>query len=168
MDLICFMCKSHTNININLVKLKVSKGLDFIHGRGIAHLDVKPDNMYRSNNGVYKLGDFGCSAKFTSKEGVEGGDHRYMPAVGGDRRYMPAEILNGGSSCEHLDKVDIFSLGASTYELVRGEELPREGVEFDRLRVGNLDLPPKCPDELGRLIKVYITPLVIYPWICLV
>ncbi|TKW06524.1 hypothetical protein SEVIR_7G245950v4 [Setaria viridis] len=118
---------------------QVSKGLDFIHGGGIAHLDVKPDNMYRSNNGVYKLGDFGC-AEFTSiiKEGVEGGD----------RRYMPAEILNGGR-CEHLDKVDIFSLGASTYELVRGQELPREGDEFNKLRMGNLDLPPKSQTSLG-------------------
>lgn len=140
--LFILITKKEMNVNINPVKLKVSNVLDFIHRQGIAHLDVKPDNMYHSND-VYKLGDFGCAEFTSNEEAVEGGD----------RRYMPAEILKG-DRCEHLDKVDVFSLGISTYELTSGKKLPREGDEFDSLREGNLDLSLKFPDDLGRLIKV--------------
>jgi len=39
---------------------QVACALQFIHEKGIAHLDVKPENIY-VKNGVYKLGDFGCA-----------------------------------------------------------------------------------------------------------
>ncbi|RWW29451.1 hypothetical protein GW17_00006031 [Ensete ventricosum] len=100
-----------------------------MHERGIAHLDVKPENIY-VKNGVYKLGDFGC-ATLTDKS---------LPIEEGDARYMPQEMLN--DKYEHLDKVDIFSLGASVYELVKGSPLPDSGPQFSNLREGKIPLLP--------------------------
>ncbi|GMH25991.1 hypothetical protein Nepgr_027834 [Nepenthes gracilis] len=68
---IAFLCSS-----------QIAKALEFVHERGIAHLDVKPDNIYLKN-GVYKLGDFGCDLLDAS-----------LPIDEGDARYMPQEILN--------------------------------------------------------------------------
>ncbi len=41
---------------------QVSKGLAYLHGQWkIAHLDVKPENMYTTGTGIYKLGDLGLA-----------------------------------------------------------------------------------------------------------
>ncbi|XP_030543209.1 wee1-like protein kinase [Rhodamnia argentea] len=124
---------------------QLAKVLLFMHDRGIAHLDVKPDNIY-VNNGVYKLGDFGCAALLNSS----------LPVQEGDTRYMPHEILNG--KFDHLDKVDIFALGASVYELVTGSTLTKSGPQFLSLREGNLPLPPGHSLHFQDLLKVMMDP----------
>ncbi|KAG8370656.1 hypothetical protein BUALT_Bualt13G0005900 [Buddleja alternifolia] len=120
---------------------QIAKALQFIHGRGIAHLDLKPDNIY-VKNGVYKLGDFGCATLI----------NKSLPVEEGDARYMPQEILN--ENYDNLDKVDIFSLGASIYELVRGSPLPESGSHFLNLREGKLALLPGHSLQFQNLIKV--------------
>mmetsp|Transcript_14836 Transcript_14836/g.28711 ORF Transcript_14836/g.28711 Transcript_14836/m.28711 type:complete len:769 (+) Transcript_14836:582-2888(+) len=56
----------------------------------------------------------------------------------GDSRYMAREILN--EDYRQLTKGDIFSLGASLYEMVLGRELPANGPEWHEIRDGNLNL----------------------------
>lgn len=150
------MCISPINIKLNFVKMKICKGLGFIHERGIAHLDVKPDNIY-VRNGVYKLGDFGCATLIDRSLAIEDGDSRYMPP----------EMLN--DKYEHLDKVDIFSLGAAIYELIRGTQLPDSGPQFTSLREGKIALLPGCPMQFQSLIKVQhrVTCLSLLILICL-
>ncbi|KAK1292931.1 Wee1-like protein kinase [Acorus calamus] len=124
---------------------QIAKALQFMHERGIAHLDVKPDNIY-VKNGVYKLGDFGCATLLD----------RSLPIEEGDARYMPREILN--DTHEHLDKVDIFSLGATIYELVKGSALPESGPQFSNLREGKITLLPGYPMQIQSLLKVMMDP----------
>ncbi|KAK4492577.1 hypothetical protein RD792_003392 [Penstemon davidsonii] len=120
---------------------QIAKALQFIHERGIAHLDVKPENIY-VKSGVYKLGDFGCATLL----------NKTLPIEEGDARYMPQEILN--DNYDHLDKVDIFSLGAAIYELVRGSSLPESGPHFLNLREGKLPLLPSHSLPFQNLLKV--------------
>ncbi|KAL0370589.1 UNVERIFIED_CONTAM: Wee1-like protein kinase [Sesamum angustifolium] len=75
-----------------------------------------------------------------------------LPVEEGDARYMPQEILN--ENYDDLDKVDIFSLGASIYELVRGSPLPESGPHFLNLREGKLPLLPGHSLQFQNLIKV--------------
>ncbi|KAG2648361.1 hypothetical protein PVAP13_1NG033900, partial [Panicum virgatum] len=124
---------------------QICEGLDFIHERGVAHLDVKPDNIY-FRNGIYKLGDFGCATLINRSLAIEDGDSRYMPP----------EMLN--DKYEHLDKVDIFSLGATVYELIRGTPLPESGPHFTSLREGKISLLPGCPMQFQSLIKSMMDP----------
>jgi hypothetical protein len=139
--LILFMCTLVTILTVSFVNAKICKGLDFMHERGIAHLDVKPDNIY-VRNGIYKLGDFGCATLVNRSLAIEDGDSRYMPP----------EMLN--DKYEHLDKVDIFSLGAAVYELIRGTPLPESGSHFTSIREGKIALLPGCPMQFQSLIKV--------------
>ncbi|XP_058087181.1 wee1-like protein kinase isoform X2 [Magnolia sinica] len=124
---------------------QIAKALHFIHGCGIAHLDVKPDNIY-VKGGVYKLGDFGCATLID----------RSLPIEEGDARYMPQEILN--DKYEHLDKVDIFSLGAAIYELVKGSSLPESGPQFLNLREGKISLLPGHSMQFQNLLKAMVDP----------
>ncbi|KAL9686109.1 hypothetical protein QQ045_023564 [Rhodiola kirilowii] len=127
------------------VLYQVTRALQFIHGRGVAHLDVKPDNIY-VKNGVYKLGDFGCATLIDSSLTIEEGD----------ARYMPQEILN--DNYDQLNKVDIFSLGASMFELIRGSPLPESGPMFSNLREGKLPLLPGHSLHLQNLLKIMVDP----------
>ncbi|XP_019418128.1 PREDICTED: wee1-like protein kinase isoform X2 [Lupinus angustifolius] len=124
---------------------QVANALRFIHEKGIAHLDVKPDNIY-VKNGVYKLGDFGCATLLDNS----------LPIEEGDARYMPQEILN--ENYDHLDKVDIFSLGASIYELIRRLPLPDSGCHFLNLKEGKLRLLPGHSLQFQNLLKVMMDP----------
>lgn len=112
-----------------------------MHERGVAHLDVKPDNIY-VKNGVYKLGDFGCATLLDNS----------LPIEEGDARYMPPEILN--EKHDDLDKADIFSLGVAMYELIRGLPLPVEGPQTLNLKKGKLPLLPGHSLQLQNLLKV--------------
>jgi len=55
----------------------------------------------------------------------------------GDSRYMAPEILS--EEYDNLPKGDIFSLGASMYEMCLGRELPQNGTEWQEIRKGVLD-----------------------------
>ncbi|WCJ21377.1 hypothetical protein M5689_003535 [Euphorbia peplus] len=137
--------KGFTEGEVLEVLYQIAKALQFIHERGIAHLDVKPDNIY-VKNGVHKLGDFGCATLLNQS----------LPIEEGDARYMPQEILN--EIYDHLDKVDIFSLGAVIYELIRGSPLPQSGSQFFNLREGKLPLLPGHSLQFQNLLKVMIDP----------
>ncbi|KAJ0962797.1 hypothetical protein J5N97_027919 [Dioscorea zingiberensis] len=124
---------------------QIAKALQFMHEHGIAHMDVKPENIY-IKNGIYKLGDFGC-ATLTD---------RTLRIEEGDSRYMPLEMLN--DKYEHLDKVDIFSLGATIYELVKGSPLPDSGPQFSHLREGKISLLPGYSMQFQSLLKAMMDP----------
>lgn len=133
--------------------MQIAKALQFIHEKGIAHLDVKPDNIY-VKDGVYKLGDFGCATLLDKS----------LPIDEGDARYMPQEILN--ENYDDLDKVDIFSLGASMYELIKGSPLQESGPQFLSLRDGKLPLLPGHSVHIQKLLKVLNQLYELYLLVC--
>ena len=45
---------------INIAK-ETWQGLEFAHGRGIVHRDLKPGNVWLTNGGTAKIGDFGLA-----------------------------------------------------------------------------------------------------------
>lgn len=42
-------------------RAQMADALQHLHARAIAHLDVKPDNIYTTPAGAFKLGDFGLA-----------------------------------------------------------------------------------------------------------
>ena len=120
----------------------VASALAFAHDRGMAHMDIKPDNIFISKTG-FKLGDWGRAAPLN-------GERREAVAVDeGDARYLPPELLNDDFSA--LDRADVFSLGASIYELAIGTSLPSNGAEYRALRQG---LVPR--DACGDLAYAHV------------
>lgn len=99
--------------------------LAFLHRHEMVHLDIKPENIFIKND-QFKLGDFGLVSKSSSNDDVEEGDSRYMSL----------ELLSGDHS--DLTKSDIFSLGATLYEICRGHPLPLNGPEWQEMRHGQL------------------------------
>lgn len=87
------------------VTLSVIQALKFFHKIGKLHLDVRPENLFFSNDGFLKLADLG-----TLHDKVQYTD-------------LPADALNYASP-EFLDKksldfrTDIYSLGATVFHLL--------------------------------------------------
>jgi wee1-like protein kinase len=103
-----------------------------MHKRGIAHMDVKPDNIYVALDGTYRLGDLGLAA--SEEQMREGG----VEPVEGDGRYAAPEAVmclsQGG--CERLSPCDIYSLGACIFELCTGRAIDWSSQPFSSVREG--------------------------------
>ena len=79
---------------------------------GIVHRDIKPENIMVSNNGDYKLGDFGI-ARFM--------DHSTMATKIGTINYMAPEVYLGR---KYGHAADIYSLGLVLYWLLNNRRMP--------------------------------------------
>jgi len=85
--------------------------LHYAHGHGIIHRDIKPANLILSSDGRIMMADFGL-AKSANEHTVT-----VAGAILGTMRYMsPEQAMGGRLPVDH--RADIFSLGATMYELL--------------------------------------------------
>ena len=110
----------------------ISLALSVLHKNNIVHLDIKPENILLSQSNTYKLADFGLSRSISKSSNSD-------DITEGDARYMAQELLNEYYDLIDISKADIFSLGATLYELMIGESLPCNGTEWHDIRQGRLD-----------------------------
>ncbi|MCL1852994.1 MAG: protein kinase [Peptococcaceae bacterium] len=101
-----------------VVKLGIHmcKALELCAKKNIIHRDIKPDNIFISKHGDYKLGDFGIARQI----------ERTMSGLTkkGTYSYMAPEVYKGD---KYGPGVDIYSLGVVMYTLLnknRGPFLP--------------------------------------------
>ncbi|BAF10366.1 phosphoenolpyruvate carboxylase kinase 2 [Oryza sativa Japonica Group] len=115
---------------------QLASALASCHRRGVAHRDVKPDNLLFDGGGVLKLGDFGSAGWF--------GDGRPMTGLVGTPYYVAPEVVAGR---EYGEKVDVWSAGVVLYMMLSGT-LPFYGATaaevFQCVLRGNLRFPPRA------------------------
>ncbi|KAI4981307.1 hypothetical protein ZWY2020_021792 [Hordeum vulgare] len=107
------------------------------HRRGVAHRDVKPDNLlFDAATGALKLADFGSAEWF--------GDGRPMSGLVGTPYYVAPEVVAGR---EYGEKVDVWSAGVVLYMMLSGA-VPFYGATapeiFEAVLRGNLRFPPRA------------------------
>jgi serine/threonine protein kinase len=98
----------------------MAEALAHLHEHGIAHLDVKPDNIYTTPAGVLKLGDFGLATPLGG-----GGACTLAPDEGDSRRAIPLLII----PCTALSRTPNASRRAygATEHVLRTPAGPRPG-----------------------------------------
>ena len=130
-----------------LIAMDVARGLEFLHGRGIIHRDMKSLNVLLNANYRAKIGDFGM-VRLQSK-GIKTG-------MIGTAHWMAPEVL---MSCPTYDsKVDVYSFGIVLWELLTGD-LPYKDMNPAQVisAVISQQLRPPIPDDappkLAELIR---------------
>nr|HEX4314079.1 serine/threonine-protein kinase [Kofleriaceae bacterium] len=127
------------------IAIDVLRALEYAHGRGVVHRDMKPSNvLVRDHDQSATVMDFGIAKMTTSTK---------LTATGqtmGTVRYMSPEQVRGH---EVDPRTDLYSLGATLYESLVGET-PFDGATHFDIMTKHLSEPPKRPTGLGIPVPI--------------
>jgi eukaryotic-like serine/threonine-protein kinase len=91
----------------------VLAGLACAHQAGIAHRDVKPENVLLTSNGGVKVADFGLARSVAGAVQTRGG------MIIGTAAYLAPEQVTGGTSDA---RTDVYAAGIMLYEMLTGTQ----------------------------------------------
>jgi serine/threonine protein kinase len=142
---------------------QIGEALKQMHGLGILHCDIKPENVLVALNpgpqptssndgpGVLKIGDFGQSCSVSEGPQIKDGTE-------GDCSYMAPELLN--DKAEHTGAVDVFSTGLLLFEVASRQQLPQMGPVWHAFRNGGAAsyLEGHVPSEVQDIILAMLHP----------
>jgi len=130
---------------------QVLGALGYAHEHGVVHRDVKPANMMVTAGGVVKLMDFGIAKAASDRRLTMTG------TTMGLVYYMSPEQIKGLPTIDA--RSDIYSAGASLYEIVTGKK-PFDGdsqfsimaAHLEKTPVSPITLDPSLPQMLNDVI----------------
>lgn len=135
--------------------IDICAALEICQRYNIIHRDVKPENIFVSNLGNFKLGDFGI-ARQMEKTSVS-------MSMRGTSNYMAPEVYKGE---KYGSTVDIYSLGLVLYQFLNNNRMPfmppypkpmRYGdkEEANIKRMSGVELPAPCNAQ-GRIAEIVL------------
>lgn len=116
---------------------QLCRGLSHLHGRGLIHRDVSPDNVWLDERHVAHLGDFDSAITIADPDVLR-------PIT--TSAYAAPEEREGGSLDE---RSDLFSLGGVLHVIATGERWPGD---LRLLRSQRPDLPLAFGDLVAALL----------------
>src|SRR5271166_1283215 len=132
---------------------QIAKGLAAAHSRNVVHCDLKPENIFVTDDNQLKILDFGLAKPAPQKSKGEVGnltteDTETIEVVVGTASYM---------SPEHVRRVavdarsDIFSFGSILYEMLFGDVAFRRGTSVETMNALLNDEPVKLAEQGSHL-----------------
>lgn len=146
------------------------------HRKNVLHRDLKPHNLIHTTDGRLKVVDFGIALRGTipTASAASATTDTMTMTLGNTRvvgtpAYIAPEVLAGGSATE---RSDIYSLGATFFHLLSGEQpyRPREGSEIPWLDIVDQVLDdthaslPKLVGVKRRLERIIRRAMARDPW----
>lgn len=131
--------------------LQVVMALEYIHSRNILHRDLKPQNIFLTDSGIVKLGDFGIARVLSSCEDL-------ASTRIGTPFYISPEICRGQ---QYNSSSDMWSAGCLLYQMCT-LHVPFHAVHFDELvgKIVKAEYAP-IPSQFDDIIHQLISKLIV-------
>ncbi len=129
--------------DIRAIGATLAGALDYAHGRGIIHRDVKPQNILLGSDERARLTDFGIAQAITGSGLTRTG------AVMGSVHYIAPELVRGRPASPQSD---IYALGAVLYEMATGR-VPFEGETDMAVALAHVEETPAAPRALNARVS---------------
>ena len=130
----------------------ISEALSTAYSHGIVHRDIKPDNIMFTKNGGVKLADLGIAKKDDEEDNLT-----KTNVMMGTPAYLSPEQVENPKAVDV--RSDIYSLGATFYEILTGQVPYPGNTSYDILRKIYSDpvpdprvLNPEIPGELAAIV----------------
>ena len=138
-----------TESAVRRLAAEIGEGLRAAHAAGIMHRDVKPDNLFVSDDGTCKLGDFNIA-----KESARTRTYAGTPG------FLAPEVLAAkrAAAAGYTAQADIYSFGICLYQMMHDGLFPFEercsAEEAFQLRMNGepLPYPKRAANAFGDLI----------------
>ncbi len=133
------------------IMLQLCDAVSEVHSKKIIHRDIKTHNIYYTNDGEIKLGDFGISILLNSDLNVNE-NKRIM----GTAQYLAPELVYGDKPSFQSD---IYAMGITFFELLTGR-VPFDGknphdiaiMQVEKEIPSPLKINPNLPKEVEYII----------------
>ena len=133
---------------------RVCSALAYLHGEGVVHRDLKPQNIIIRPDGTPVIVDFGVASRF----GAVGRETLDVSGkVEGTPAYMAPEQIRG----EYVDaRADLYSVGCILYEGVTGR-VPFAATSYKEVMEAHVHAVPVPPSLLVENVAPILNDLIV-------
>ena len=133
---------------INIIN-SLCNAVKYLHGKGILHLDIKPDNIMIFNGQPYLI-DFGQALFFKSGKATS---HSH---IGGYSKGFSSAELRQGTVDSFRTDLDIYSVAATLYYMLTGKT-PDEATSITKRKI-YAELPDNTEEHICEVIAKAMSP----------
>lgn len=123
----------------------IAEALDYAHGQGVLHRDVKPSNVLLTRGGGVYIADFGLARIAQAGESTLSRD-----AIMGTPQYISPEQARGDKDID--GRTDIYAFGIILYEMVTGQVPFNADTAYSIIHAQIFD-PPPAPTQLNEQVS---------------
>ncbi|MBS2035737.1 serine/threonine protein kinase [bacterium] len=129
---------------------QIGQALLMMHGAGLVHADLKPDNIFHCRDGRCVLLDFGLTRGFLSREQATQGGRGLSPG------YAPPEQYKGQTL---TPATDVYGLAATMFTVLAGTKVPDapsrlQGTPLPELEILNPSVSSRTVQALAAGLEL--------------
>lgn len=137
-----------TEEKVAFITREILRGLEYLHSQRKIHRDIKAANILLTDDGKVKLGDFGVSGQMMAT--------RRRDTFVGTPFWMAPEVI-ARSEQGYNEKADIWSLGITVFELLKGQPPLSQHDPMKVLMSIPSRRPPKLEDRYSHAIREFVS-----------
>jgi serine/threonine-protein kinase len=147
------IARQHLTLDQTLsILYQIAAGIADVHACSKIHRDIKPTNIKRDDEGVFKLLDFGLSCDASSEA--------ITHAARGTLAFLPPEMY-GTPPVKVTSAVDAYAFGVTAWMLLsRGEiPLPLQQIPPDPVQASFAEIEPNLPHAVIQVFDRTLSPI---------